>query len=281
MNIDNLLTAFTFIIIFYLLFFIGKIVNDLLHKEYNLNYELVKKDNSAIAIAIAGYYMGLIFCIGGALVGPGQGIIEDIIDLCIYGVLSIVLMNLSWFLCDKLILFKFKVSDELVRDHNQGTGIVCCGVSIASGLIVYGSVAGEGGSIWTAVCFWAIGQLILVLAGIIYNFIIPYDIHDEIEKDNVAAGISFAGVLISVGIIVGLVAQGNFFSWSEDLPEFVLISLISLLILPFIRILTDKILLPTVKLSDEIANQEKPNLGAAYIEAFSYIAASFIIYWCV
>jgi len=41
------------------------------------------------------------------------------------------------------------------------------------------------------------------------------------------------------------------------------------------------VLLPTVKLSDEISAQEKPNVGAAYIEAFSYIAAAFIISWCV
>ena len=34
-------------------------------------------------------------------------------------------------------------------------------------------------------------------------------------------------------------------------------------------------------LTDEIANQEKPNLGAAYIEGISYIAAAFVISWCV
>jgi len=45
--------------------------------------------------------------------------------------------------------------------------------------------------------------------------------------------------------------------------------------------MTDKVLLPTVKLTDEIANQEVPNVGAAYIEAFAYIAAAFIIYWCI
>ncbi len=54
-----------------------------------------------------------------------------------------------------------------------------------------------------------------------------------------------------------------------------------LLTLPLVRLLTDKVLLPTVKLSHEIASQEKPNVGAAYIEASSYIAGAFIIYWCV
>lgn len=281
MNIDNIITAVILIILFYVLFFIGKKVNDYLHREYNLLNELVKKDNPAIALAVAGYYFGLVLAIGGALAGPSLSIMDDVIDLCIYGTLSIVLLNVSWFLCDKFILYRFRVSDELVRDRNQGTGAVSLGVSVATGFVIFGSVSGEGGNIWTAVVFWALGQLILVIAGLLYNLIVPYSIHDEIEKDNVAAGISFAGALISIGIVVGLAAEGDFHSWSEDLPGFVLVSAIGLLLLPFIRLLTDKVLLPTVKLTDEIANQETPNIGAAYIEAFSYIAAALIVYWCV
>ena len=78
-----------------------------------------------------------------------------------------------------------------------------------------------------------------------------------------------------------LPAEGDFDSWSEDLPTFFLVSLVGLALLPVVRWLTDKVLLPTVKLADEIAMQEKPNVGAAYIEAISYIAAALIITWCV
>jgi len=281
MIIDNILTAVILIILFYIIFFIGKVINDLLHRNYNLTEELVEKDNPAIALATAGYYLGLILCIGGALAGPSHGILEDIIDLFVYGLLGIILLNLSWFICDKLILYKFKTADELIRDQNQGTGAVSFAASIASGLVIFGSISGEGGNIWTAVAFWTMGQILLILAGLIYNFITPYDIHKEIENDNVAAGVSFAGALIAMGIIVGLAAEGDFDSWSEDFSKFVYISISGLVILPFIRLLTDKVLLPGVRLSDEIAEQEKPNLGAAYIEAFSYITAGLVIYWCV
>lgn len=281
MNLDDFITGIVLTAIFYVLFFIGKLVNDLLHKEYHLTTELVEKDNPALALAVVGYYFGLVLCIGGTLVGPSNGIVEDILDLCIYGILGIILLNISWFLCDRVILHTFKISDELIRDQNQGTGAVSCGVSIASGLIIYGSVAGEGGNVWTATAFWAVGQIMLVLATYVYNFITPYDIHKEIEKDNVAAGVSFAGALIATGMIVGHAAEMDFYSWSEDLPSFILIAFSGLVLLPLVRILTDKVLLPTVKLTDEIAGQEKPNMGAAYIEAFSYIAASFAICWCV
>lgn len=281
MMLDTLITGLILIIAFYVLFFVGKLVNDLLHPEYRFTHELVEKDNPALALAVVGYYAGLVLAIGGAMIGPSGGIVNDLIDLAIYGSLSIVLLNLSWFICDKIILYKFKVSDELIRDQNLGTGAVSAGASMATGFILYGSIQGESGNIWTALAFWALGQVILVLAGLLYEFITPYSIHEQIEKDNVPAGVSFGGALLAMGIILGLAGEAHFVSWSENLPGYLLYSVVALILLPLIRTLTDKVLLPTVKLSDEIAVQEKPNLGAGFIEAFSYIAAAFIIYWCV
>ncbi len=281
MILDSILTGMTLIVFFYLIFYVGKVVNDRLHKGYDLVEELVHKDNPAVALAVTGYYAGLVLAIGGALTGPSAGIGSDLMDLVLYGLLSIVLLNISWVICDKVMLHRFSVTDELVRDRNQGTGAVSFGVSVASGLVIHGAVSGEGGGILTALAFWVMGQLLLLLAAYFYNLILPYDLHAEIEKDNVAAGVSLGGALIAVGIVVGLAAEGDFHSWGEDFAGFIVISLVGILLLPVVRWLTDKVLLPTVKLTDEIANQDVPNVGAAYIEAFSYIAAAFLIYWCI
>jgi uncharacterized membrane protein YjfL (UPF0719 family) len=281
MKLDTIIVGLILIAAFYLMFLIGKVVKDLLHQEFKLNVELVEKDNFALALAMAGYCFGLVLAIGGTLVGPHLNIVDDLLDVGIYGLLSIILLNLSWYICDKLILFKFRLVDELIRDQNQGTGVVSAGVSIASGFIIFGSVQGEGGNIWTVIAFWGMGQVILILAALVYNLITPYDIHAEIEKDNVAAGVSLAGALVAIGAIIGLAAEGDFVSWADSIPAYLGYVVLGLLLLPLIRLLTDKVLLPTVKLSDEIAGQERPNVGAAYIEAFSYISAAFIIYWCV
>lgn len=61
--------------------------------------------------------------------------------------------------------------------------------------------------------------------------------------------------------------------------EYGLVLLFCLTSLVGIRWLADLILIPGVKISDEIVNQEVPNLGAGLIEAFAYIAASFLIAW--
>lgn len=278
---DIIINSAILLISFYVLFFIGKFLNDKIHREYDIAEELVKKDNPALALSLAGYYLGLVISIGGSIAGPSNGIISDFLDIVIYGTTAIILLNLSWFVCDKLILNRFRISDELIRDQNQGTGAVTFGVCVASGFLIYGSVSGEGGNIWTALAFWGVGQVILVIAGILYNFITPYDIHKEIEKDNVAAGVSFAGYLIATGLIIGLSAEGDFYSWSYNLKKYVGYTLLCLVLLPIVRILTDKVLLPSESLSKEIAGQEKPNVGAAYIEGFSYIAAALAVYWCI
>jgi uncharacterized membrane protein YjfL (UPF0719 family) len=279
--LDRLLTAIIYLVLFYVLFFIGKLVHRLLHREYDLSRELVEKDNPAVAIALTGYYIGMVFAIGGSIVGPSYGLVMDLIYLGTYGLLGIVLLNISWFLCDLVILNRFKISDELIRDRNCGTAVVSFGMSLASGLIIFGSMSGEGGGMLSALAFWVVGQIILVIAGRVYSAIIPYDVHAEIEKDNVAAGVGFAGALIGIGVVVGLAAQHEFQSWAESLGSYVIIALAGLILLPAIRFLTDLVLIPNVKLTDEIASQETPNVGAAYIEAFSYIAASLVLLWCI
>ena len=65
--LDRLLTAIIYLVLFYVLFFIGKLVHRLLHREYDLSRELVEKDNPAVALALTGYYIGMVFAIGREL----------------------------------------------------------------------------------------------------------------------------------------------------------------------------------------------------------------------
>jgi len=268
----------------FVLFWIGKLVYDWTTPSYRVREELVEKDNVALAVALVGYYLGLVLAIGGVMVGPSRGLEVDLVDIAIFGPLAIVLMNLSRLVNDKLILSKFRVRDELIRDQNVGTGAVVFGSYVATGLVIFGSVTGVavyglGGTVITAVAFWVLGQAALAVAGKVYNWITPYDIHELIEKDNVAAGIAFAGALIGIGNVLRHAAGVDFISWAYSLEEFAAELAVGLVLLPVIRFVTDKALLPGAKLADEIANQEKPNVGAAFIVAFSYVGASFLIVW--
>ncbi|MCY3683962.1 MAG: DUF350 domain-containing protein [Gemmatimonadetes bacterium] len=279
MIVQDLIATGIYLISAFILFWIGKLVKDLTTTSYSVREELVEKDNVALGVAMAGYYFGLFMAIGGTLSGPSQGLENDLIDIGIYGLLAIILLNLSRLVNDGVILHGFKIRDELIDDQNAGTGAVIAASYIATGLVIFGAVSGEIGGIVTTVIFWALGQVALVLAGLVYEWITPYSIHDEIEKDNVAAGVAFAGALVGIGVIVFHASAGNFISWAVNLQDFAIEVVAGLILLPIVRFISDVILLPGQKLTDEIANQEHPNLGAGFIEATSYVGASFLIVW--
>ncbi len=283
---QGLIETAIYLVCSFVLFWIGKLVYDLTTPSYRIKEELVEKDNTALAVALVGYYLGLVIDIGGVMSGDSRGLETDLIDILIYGPLAIILMNVSRVINDRLILSRFRIRDEIIRDQNTGTGVVVFASYVATGLVVYGAVSGTAvidtyGTLASTLAFWALGQVALVLAGLVYNWITPFDVHDLIEKDNVAAGVAFAGALVGIGNIVRHAIEGEFISWSWSLQLFAIEVVIGLILLPVVRFAADKVLLPGRKLTDEIANQEKPNLGAGFIEALSYVGASFLIVWSI
>ena len=293
-NLALVLDAVYYIAIAFLLFYIGKVFYGLFHPNINMKDELVKKDNLAFSISTIGYFIGLLFAIGSAIIGPSYGLIDDLIIIAVYGLLSILLLNLASKVNDHVILRKFNVEKEIITDQNPGTGVVEAANYIASGLIILGAVTGEGKNFFenmmygyllsgviTAISFWAVGQAILLLTTLFYDAIVPYKVHDHIEKDNIAVGIGFAGAMIAMANIIRIGVGGDFVAWDVNFYTLVVDVMIGFALLPVVRFLTDKVLLPGEKLTDEIVNQDKPNIGAAMVEAFAYIGGSVVISWVI
>ncbi|MBI9061439.1 MAG: DUF350 domain-containing protein [Marinilabiliaceae bacterium] len=291
MNLSDISTilydAVVYIAVGFVIFYLGKLTYQLVNRGFSVKEELVEKDNLAFSFAHVGYFIGLLLAIGSAIVGPSRGLVNDVIDILMYGVLAIILLNLSIWLNDKIILRKFSVKKEIIEDRNSGTGVIEGAVSVASGLIIFGAVSGEtemGGwahGVLTAIVFWAVGQVALFITAAVYQFITPYDVHDHIERDNVAVGVGFAGALIAIANLIRHGLTGDFEGWGITFSEAGFELALGIILLPVMRFLTDKILLPGQRLTDEIVNQEHPNVGAAIIEAFAYIGGSVLITWCL
>lgn len=279
--LDTALSSLVYLAACFILFYLGKLLYGVFHRQVNVKHELVEKDNFAFAVAHVGYFIGLVLAITGALIGPSEGLIPDLIDIGIYGVLAILLLNLSVIVNDKLLFPRFSVYREITEDRNVGTGAIEGANSIATGLIILGAVSGEGGGVLTAIVFWLVGQVLLLITTYVYRAIVPYDVHDQIERDNVAVGLGFAGALISIGNLIRYGLMTDFYSWTQSLTDVGVDVAIGLLFLPIVRWLTDKILLPGRKLTDELVNQEKPNVGAGLIEAFAYVGGSVLITLCL
>ena len=283
--LDGLLTTLTYIAVSFLLFFIGKIAYQLFHPRVKVAYELVENDNLAFAFAHVGYFIGLLLSIGSVMLGESEGLVNDLMGIGIYGLLSIVLLNLSLIINDKIILSNFDLKKEIFDDKNVGTGIVEGANAIATGLVVMGAITGEGygelGPIVNVLVYWILGQVILFVTSKIYNLITSYDVHYHIERGNIAVAVGYSGAIIAIGNLINNALAHDFDSWMVTFQDVGFNVIVGFAFLPIARFLTDKILLPGQKLTDEIVNQEDPNVGAAIVEAFAYVGGSMLIVWAL
>ncbi|HSF72655.1 MAG TPA: DUF350 domain-containing protein [Microcoleus sp.] len=265
----------------FLLFWLGQLAyRKLFRRRMELNLELFVKDNPAVAIALVGYYFGIVIALGGVLDKSLSILPEKLLNLASYGCLVILLMLAGAWVGDRLILKNFDCDREIIQERNIGAAFVEGGNHIANGLILNAALAGEGGNLLVGFVCWAIGLGVLVLASAVYPRFAKYNVFREIEKrNNPAAGIACAGLLVATGNIVRIAFAPEFQDWVSSFRVYGLNLLFCLALLVAIRWLADLILVPGVKISDEIVNQEVPNLGAGLIEAFAYIAASFLIAW--
>ncbi len=270
------------LIVGFAVFWVGQFVyQKLFRRRLELNLELFVKDNPAVAIALVGYYFGIVIGLGGVLGESALTWQDKAINLTTYGATVILLMLAGAWVGEKFILRQFNCQREIIEDRNVGAANVEAGIHIANGLILHSALAGETGGWEVALVCWLIGLITLIVVSSVYPRVTKYNVFAEIEnRNNPAAGLALAGLLIATGNIVRVAFYQDFQGWLVSFPQYILILLFCLVSLIVIRWIADLVLVPGVKISDEIAHQEVPNWGAGLIEAFAYIAASFLIGWC-
>ncbi len=272
----ELLQAVSFLGLFLAILVLAKLANDLL-TPYSIDLQLTKRDNLALSVSLAGYFIAVVIIFLGALLGPPKGLAVDLLSVGGYSIGGLLLLNLSRFVNDKLILWKFSNVKEIIEDRNTGTGAVQFGSYVASGCIIAGAIHGTGGGPLTALVFFLLAQVLLVAFGFLYNAITPYDVHDEIEKDNVAAGVAFGGGLVALGIVLMRASSGSFIGWGSNLLSFGIDAAIIFILLPLMRIFFDKVILPGASLDTEISNDK--NVGAAFLEAGVMVSFSSVLFF--
>jgi len=274
MVIDDFGRAAAFIALYGVVFLLAKLIMDLL-TPYKMDEELAKKDNFAIALSMCGYYLATAIIFMGALVGPSQGFVKDLMLVGGYSMLGLVFLNISRWLNEKIILSKFCDIEQLIKEHNLSVGAVHFSVYVATGLIAAGAISGQGGGIISSVVFFVLGQLSLFLFSFVYGFFTPYNIHEELEKKNIAAGVAFGGTLIALGIVILNGVSGDFVSWRVDLTLFAIVNVMAFVFLPAIRFVMGKLVIPGHDLSKEIRDDQ--NLGAGMLEATVAISFAAIL----
>ena len=268
---------------------IAKVARDII-APYKIDDEVTKKNNTAVAVRLSGYLIGVILVFLGALYTPlsaiaedglgfNQDYAEDILRVFLYSLAGIAALNLVRILMNRLILYKFDIEKEVVEGQNVGSGAAEFGMYVATGLLIAGAVAGQGGGPDTAAAFFGMGLLVLVIFALFYQLTTSYDIHTEIEGNNTAVGVAMGGNLIGIGLVTFKAVFGNFDGWNTGIAAFITFAVIGFALLYVMRLLIDKLLLPTVQTSQALAVER--NLGVAFIESAVVISAALILFLAI
>lgn len=258
-----------------LLLAIGKIVNDWI-SPYDLNEQLTSADNKAIALSFSGYLIAIVIIIQSVLsVSTNKGLWADIIDTTIWSLIGIALLQVSRFVNNKWLLHKFDVWKELLEDRNIGAGAIQCGAYIGSAFMIKAALYGDDestflGSLIAAIVYFTIGQIAFVLFSILYERVSAFELHEEIENDNIAVGIGFGMTLVATGILLS-----GYLMKYDSFVGLALWFIIGAFLLVVCRYLIDKILLPKASLDAEIS--EDRNWGAALIEGTGAIGLALVL----
>ena len=263
---------------------LGKWTIDSTH-GFDENAEIEDEHNGAFAVAYTAYFVGLALAMAGTLFGGGQlsvwwGALK-VLGECLA---IVVLMWVSLWVNDRLILTKFSVNREIGEDRNFGAAFCVAGVLIATGFSMNGALTGFSGEtleFWPALrdilIYWAFGQSILVLGARLYSWTAPFDVHRLIELDNNrAVGLSFGGYLVGLGIVArtSLVAAGREPAGNEILRTLT-IAAVGISGLLAARIFVNLIFLKRSSLNAEISLND--NVAAGALALGGYLAAAILL----
>lgn len=126
------------------------------------------------------------------------------------GVITTVFILAAQAVNDYLIVTGLNNSDA-ISNNNVAVGIVEFGGLTATGLNAFGSFWGVSKDAWfSAVVFFLLGQVCLVLIFRIFDALHPVELLEKIRQGNVSAAIVVAGVLVSLGLVIKTAVSGEF-----------------------------------------------------------------------
>ncbi len=136
----------------------------------------------------------------------------DILDVCIYSCLGIILMFFGNWLIDLIIPCSFP---EEIKKGNQAIGFVSAGINIGVGLLLRAAISSPAtesiiaketlwGGVLGSLIYFAIGIVFFMLGYLIKRLLDrkQYKINDEIDNGNTAAGIMVAGIFIGLALVI-------------------------------------------------------------------------------
>jgi len=258
--------------------FAAKLARDQVLKlrGYSVNDLVVSKKSLGAAVSQSGYLIGILLGFLGAISFAGQatGVLSMLAHVALFGLVAVALLLVADRISDRLI-FPGLVVDQ-TEDANVSHVVGKAAVSIATGLVLRGSMVDPTAGALACVVWFFIGQALMVAAVRFYCRLTPYDDLAEIKRNNLAASFPIAGILLAVGFIietaVATKGTGTLLETTLHVGKFLGVSLVLVYVFRFIA---SRVLLPKTKLATAIVDQR--SVAAGLQEGVSFLLISLIV----
>ena len=240
------------------------------------------KGNAARAMLEVGHVVSVLLIAGSAVANCGDGtdLAHDAMWIGVFGGAAVAVSAIVARFGVRTLL-ESKLEAEIARG-NVAAGLAAASHLAATGLLVSRAIGGsDWASLGVSLVFFVIAQLTLHLFVILFRALTVYDDAEEILGENVAAGLSYAGMTLAVAIVIGHAVEGQFAGWSTSLRLYAQALLLAVAFWPVRQIVVQGLLvgggmhLRGGALDDGISRGKNVGLGA--LEAGAYVATALLV----
>jgi uncharacterized membrane protein YjfL (UPF0719 family) len=226
---------------------------------YNSDEEL-SNGNLAVGLRRTGAQFGLAISIMGALSGANAAsLTQDLLSTAIYGLVSVGFILSSLLITDRFVLPGINNAAQL-KANNHAVGYVEFSMLVATGIIAYSSIVGDGGTWLSSLAYFVTGQVSLVLLVFFYEKIRmrKFNILTAIAEGQVASGLYLGGKMIAYALILKSAIAGNAAdtAFSTMAIEFVTLAISGMVILFIFELVIDWLIITTTKVSSILSKNE-------------------------
>lgn len=266
---------------------IAKMVRDLVTR-YSIEKEIASAGNAAVSLRLCGYLGGVILVFVGSVWqpwssgGPAPMTLratgEELLWVLLYAAVGILILNCVRPISNLLVMYKFNVDDQVVKNKNVAVATAEAGMTIAVGLVIAGSIAGAGGPLLAAPVFLCLGLGVLLLFALFYEWTTSFNVHEHLEQGNVAVGVTMGGNMVAIGLVVFKATFGSFAGWAESMMTFGLYAVLGFALLYLLRWCADFGMMHSTKIAAQV---REGNIAIAYVESAVVVFAAVTLLFTV
>jgi uncharacterized membrane protein YjfL (UPF0719 family) len=223
------------------------------------------------------------FLVGAAAVKlnvTGESLRADLAWTAAFAALGLAMVQVVGGLSMRALL-RAKLPAALAQG-NVAAGLAAASHLVATGILAAHAVAGHSlYALGLAMAFFALAMVAHGLFVALFRALTTYDDAEQIEGENLAAGLSYSGLSIAVAVLVARGLEGDFAGWSASLRGFAGVAAWCLALYPVRQLVVEGMLLgarPSLRggALDRAIGTDRSE-GMAALEATAYLGTALAI----